>query len=303
MRIVVKQVSGLGNQLFQYAAGRYYAERYGAELRVAFDAVQPAMSHNSFPRPLLLQNFSLTAPIQSLTQIDRAFLSNRFILRRSISPIKRMLRVDAYAPPFADRYRFLPVLPVTPGTKTLYILGYWQCYPIVDGIAAALRRELALREPAQGKNLDVMKQIHATPNAVSLHIRRGDYTLAAEGNIALPMSFYRRAMALMRERVADPTYFVFSDDIKFARQHLPAEARLVFVDHNDDYTAHEDLRLMASCNHHIIANSTFSWWGAWLNPRADKQVIAPRHWHLTADSFQPELLPPSWTPLDSIREV
>lgn len=302
MRIVVKQVSGLGNQLFQYAAGRYYAERYSADLRMVFDPGSAAMSHGSFPRPLLLSNFSLSAPVEPLTRIDRAVLSSRQTLRGVTSPLKRMLGIEVYTPAFGQRYSFQPSLPLSPATKTVYILGYWQTYRTVEDVASTLRREFTFSQPAQGKSLDVTQQIEATPHTVSLHIRRGDYTLAAEGNIALPMSYYRRAMALMEERLTRPTYFVFSDDIPFAKQHLADHPRIVFVDHNDDFSAHEDLRLMASCGHHIIANSTFSWWGAWLNGRPDKQVIAPRHWHLTEDSFHPDLLPPSWTLLDSIRE-
>lgn len=302
MRIVVKQVSGLGNQLFQYAAGRYYAERYSADLRMVFESGSAAVSHGTYPRPLLLSHFSLTAPLEPMTQIDRVILSNRPGVKAISSSLKRMLGIEVYIPAFAHRYSFVPSLPLTPATKTVYMLGYWQSYRMVDEVADSLRREFMFSQPAEGKNLDAMRQIQATPDAVSLHIRRGDYTLAAEGNIALPMSYYRRAMAHVEERLARPTYFVFSDDIPFARQNLPGGARTVFVEHNDDYSSHEDLRLMSSCRHHIIANSSFSWWGAWLNDWPDKQVIAPRHWHLTTDSFHPELLPPSWTLLDSVRE-
>jgi len=147
----------------------------------------------------------------------------------------------------------------------------------------------------------LLEQIHAASLPVSLHVRRGDYTLAAEGNIALPLDYYRRAIEFIRERFEDTTFFIFSDDIEFARRNLPAGMRQIFVEGNDDLSSHEDLRLMAACQHHVIANSSFSWWGAWLNPSPEKVVVAPRHWHLSPDSDYPDLLPPTWHALDSLR--
>jgi hypothetical protein len=84
----------------------------------------------------------------------------------------------------------------------------------------------------------------------------------------------------------------------FVKENLPRDMSMVFVEHNDSFAAHEDLRLMSSCHHHIIANSTFSWWGAWLSPRSDKMVIAPRHWYLGMDDYYPSLFPPNWVLAD-----
>ena len=125
-------------------------------------------------------------------------------------------------------------------------------------------------------------------------MRRGDCTVAATNRVDLPLEYYLNAISTIKERLGDPTFFVFSDDIPFVKEYLPQNLAMVFVDHNDDFSAHEDLRLMSSCHHHIIANSTFSWWGAWLNPRTDKMVIAPKHWYNTEDSYYPDLLPQTW---------
>ena len=129
-------------------------------------------------------------------------------------------------------------------------------------------------------------------------MRRGDYTLAAEHNVALPLDYYLRAIDFIRARFEDPFFFIFSDDIEFARQNLPAGIRRVFVEGNDDASSQEDQRLMAACQHHIIANSSFSWWGAWLNPSSSKTVIAPRNWLGRPGSYYPGLLPPDWTIID-----
>jgi Glycosyl transferase family 11 len=192
------------------------------------------------------------------------------------------------------RYAFLRDVPLERHIKTLYLVGYWHTHIMVEEVADELRSELALKEPAQGKNLEVLEQINQCGNPVSLHVRRGDCTVAATARVALPFEYYSNAISTFKERLVDPTFFVFSDDIPFVKEYLPQNIATVFVEHNDDFSAHEDMRLMSSCHHHIIANSTFSWWGAWLSPRSDKMVIAPKHWDLTEDSYYPDLLPQTW---------
>jgi hypothetical protein len=293
MQLVVRQISGLGNQLFQYAAGRYYSERLGATMRVALDPAKRMHSHGS-PRPFLLSHFSITAPVAELSKIELFALAERRSLKPFASLFNKTRGVEIFREGNCQRYRFLPELSVKGDAETVYLVGYWQTHRMVNAIGDSLRAELAFRRPAEGKNLETLEQIEQSRNPVSLHVRRGDYTLAAEGNIALSVDYYTRAIATMQERLDDPTFFVFSDDIAFTKASLPAGLRAVFVEHNDSESSQEDLRLMAGCHHHIIANSTFSWWGAWLNGRPGKIVIAPKYWHLRADTYYPDLMPPDW---------
>ena len=158
---------------------------------------------------------------------------------------------------------------------------------MVEEIADELRKEFTLKEPAQGKNLDLLEMISRSSNPVSLHVRRGDCKIAATLRAQLPFEYYSNAISVCSEQLGNPIFFVFSDDIPFAKEYLPRDIDAIFVDHNDDFSAHEDMRLMSSCRHHIIANSTFSWWGAWLNPRSDKMVIAPKRWDVTEGSYYP----------------
>jgi len=297
MEIVVRQNGGLGNQLFQYAAGSYYAQRYGATMRMVHDPAKRAFSLGH-PRPFLLSRFSIQSPVSESRPWERIALSTQWQLAPLRELVVRASGAQFYWEKPAKFYTFLEDLPVESGTRTLYLAGYWQTYKIAGALGSELRAELTFRKQPEGRNLEMLGRIRDARNAVSLHMRRGDYTMAALGNIALPMEYYKRAIARVKERMDEPTFFVFSDEMEFARANLPAGLKTVFVDHNDNWTAHEDLRLMSSCRHHILANSTFSWWGAWLNPSEDKLVLAPRQWHLRAESYYPEFMPPAWELLD-----
>ena len=236
--------------------------------------------------------------MQKRSLLEWVFLVDQPGFRAASVPLKRALHVQVFREEYERRYEFLPDLPLDPDVETLFLVGYWQTSSLVEQVDEQLRIDLTFKEAARGKNAEVLERIRESENPVSLHVRRGDYTLAAVGKIALPMEYYHQAISVLREQLGNPTFFVFSDDIRFAESNLPRDIRRVFVKHNDALTAHEDLRLMSSCRHHIIANSTFSWWGAWLNPLADKSVIAPKHWYLTADTYYPKLLPAAWTLVD-----
>lgn len=301
MRVLGRQLSGLGNQLFQYAAGRYFADRYMGELTLIQEPVFGTLSHGIYKRPFLLSHFQLAASVRMKTRFDDLMLAPSGVRARLVAPIKAMKHIAVRHEVFQRRYEFMEDLAIPQSSQTLYLTGYWQAYQYADAIAPQLRQELLLREPATGSNQWMLEEIKSAPVSISLHVRRGDYTLAKEGNIALPLDYYRRAIELVRQRWENPSFFIFSDDIAFARENLPKDICTVFVEGNDDDTSHEDLRLMSACQHHIIANSSFSWWGAWLNPMPDKVVVAPRHWHLSAESDYPDLLPPTWHAIDSLR--
>jgi hypothetical protein len=293
LQIVLDECGGLGNQLFRYAALRYYARRYSAGMRISVEPARYAQSYG-YPRPCLLPHFSITVPIHERSFGDRLLLTGKPWLKRVVAPAKKALRTQVFTQDFSGCHSFLKDIPLERHVRKLHLVGFWHTYLTVEKVAGELRSELAFRRPAQGKNLEVLEQIRRSRNPVSLHVRRGDCTVSATNRVHLPRQYYLNAIATMKESLDNPTFFVFSDDIGFVKDYLPLDCTTVFVGHNDDFSAHEDLRLMSSCHHHIIANSTFSWWGAWLNPRQDKMVIAPRQWYLTPDSYYPDLLPPTW---------
>lgn len=294
MKILLIHKDGLGNQLFQYAAGVFYAKKYGATLEILrrHNHIDTAFGH---PRPFLLSNFCISAPVRKFTVLDRLICSASRRKWPLVILTRFATRSEVQQEPFAQHWTFLPTLPVLPSTRVVYLEGYFQAYQYAQDVEDYLRTEFCFRRPPSEKNRDTLERIRAAENPVSVHVRGGDYANWHSGARLLPPSYYARAIQTMMERISNPAFFVFSDDIAFARESLPKGERIEFVDHNDESNSHEDLRLMSACRHHIIANSTFSWWGAWLDPCSTKVVCAPMIWQDDDPTTpHPDLLPPAW---------
>ena len=130
-----------------------------------------------------------------------------------------------------------------------------------------------------------------------MHVRRGDYVsdLKASNMLgALSLDYYHNAAQYVAARVANPTFFVFTDDPVWAKEHIRIDHPVIFVMHNRSNKAYLDMHLMSICRHNIIANSTFSWWGAWLNRNADKIIVAPRTWYRDTSYDTTDLIPEAW---------
>ena len=288
--VVVQQSDGLGNQLFQYAAGRSLSKRYGGMLRIACQPAHNLTTHG-YRRPVMLQKFAIKASIGPATQLDRLVFSTRPHFALPSRVVRKVGRIQVIRE--ADDPLFLQhSFSIKAAARRVYLHGYWQAHSIVDSVGNELRQEFSLREPPSELSRRQADRILSCRSAISVHIRRGDYLVLVKHK-ALPTEYYEQSLSLMGERFPDSTFFVFSDDAPSAREWLANRPQFVVVDHNDDTTAHEDLWLMSLCRHHIIANSTFSWWGAWLNARNDKCVIAPSNWHgvHTAES---DIAAPGW---------
>ncbi len=289
MKILLAQSGGVGNQLFQYANALFFSQQLG----VGFEVLEePEVSFRKHGFPILLSKFAVRAPIRRMSCWDRLMFSrvrrNQVVAR----PARVLSRNQVLFQEHFLHYCFPAELRLPALTRKLYLFGYLQSHRIPDAIEPELREHLTFRDAPTGKNLDLLQQIQNTGSAVSLHVRRGDYTRVHGGKDALPLTYQRNAIEAIRQRVVDPTFFVFSDDLPYCRKHLPGHVKMVFVDHNDALNSHEDLRLMAACRHNIIANSSFSWWGAWLNLNPGKIVCAPNIWRDEAISKQ--ILPPQW---------
>ncbi len=278
--IVVALDGGVGNQLFQYAAARALALRLGVP--VGLDTRWYA----GRGRRYALDRFKI-----STEPVDPAMLPFRDgkILGRLLSG--RGGRLQVYR---EKGLAFDPAVPAL-GDGT-YLRGVFQSERYFADEQSAIRRDLAFIDPPDAENRAVLTEIGKAQRSVSLHVRRGDYVAnpkiaSVHGTVSL--DYYARALALVAARIeADPLVFVFSDDPAWAADNLQLGVPTRILGHNGDARAIEDLRLMAACRHHILANSSFSWWGAWLDPSPDKIVVAPEPWFRTLDGST--IVPDRW---------
>jgi hypothetical protein len=297
-------LGGLGNQLFQYAAGRALADRLGA--RLVLDAT--AFRTGYCRRPFELDRYPIQAVV-AWRGFRKGPRRGPVRLPDSAGPVERALR---FAGSIIGRQGDLgpgrPRLDVLIQrgvdydprfgsiTGSTYLAGYWQSYRYFESSAETIRRELLRPAPPPGANREWLSRIAAT-NAVCVHIRRGDYLLARELRVhgLCSPGYYEKAMRRMAERLQQAEFFLFSDDHQWCRENFD-QTRVHLVDANGPDGAVEDLRLMAACRHHVIANSSLSWWAAWLADHPGQVAIAPEPWfaHLAAT---PDLLPKHWETL------
>lgn len=290
--LIVKLKGGLGNQLFQYAFGRALSLRNEQSLILDithFDAVRSGET----PRDYRLHHYAISAKTevpQAARKLLRMAKKNKLMkssLVRSLFEIRSITEKG---------FEYRDIEPARASRGIWYYDGYWQAPRYFEEIRQTLLQELTPVVAAEDKNAETLGWIKNS-SAVSLHVRRGDYVANPAANAfhgLCGLDYYRAAMDHMEKLIASPTYYVFSDDIGWARENIRTRYPTVFVEHNDDRAAHEDLRLMSQCHHHIIANSSFSWWGAWLSPNPDKKVIAPKRWFLDDSMNCTDLIPSSW---------
>lgn len=297
---------GLGNQLFIYAAGRYFAKGLGRTIEVV-KAHAAHQQSRGYKRPFQLDAFCIQERMRDTTVLDRFFFSGNWRLKRGHAVAGRLLNSEAIQEPSA--FRFHPDLAVDAAKARIYMTGYWQAAGYAQEVEAELRSELTLRSPLQSRNREYAERIQSLDCPVSVHVRIGDYaqithpTGTTDGqrvsNVLSPR-YYERAIQTLRQAVSKFTLVVFSDDMAAAQELLRGVESCVYVEGNETASAHEDLWLMSLCRHHVIANSSFSWWGAWLNPHADKRVFSPRYWGNTVESYFPDLYPAGWTIVDNL---
>lgn len=276
--IVVRLRGGLGNQLFQYAAAYALAQRRGVsvDLDASCASLDPA-------RPYQLSAFN----------IEANFADVRLAPGKLTDAIRALHRKEYrnFGSVFDPSFFSLP-----DGTA---LNGYFQSWRYIDPVQPRMREMLTLKSQTSGSARTLVSQIASTAMPVSIHVRRGDYLSPESSRMfnTLGRGYYETAMAVLRGLLGyEPHYFLFSDDPVWVHENLAGLAASTVVE-GQDKAPWEDLTLMSQCRHHIIANSSFSWWGAWLNPRPDKWVIAPRQW-FTAEALREknicDLLPPEW---------
>lgn len=287
--VITRLNGGLGNQLFQYAAGRALADRLGAPLKVDLSEFDTYLL-----RSFELDQFNINAGIATSAELANFVINpsrfQRYCSRLAISLGLGFNKIAFKENKFGYDGTFEKI------RHPMYLNGYWQSEKYFKSAGDKLRNELCLVDKLGVASQKILDEILQCP-AVSLHIRRGDYITnpsAAVVHGVCPPDYYYSAIRHIITRVQNPYFFVFSDDPQWAKDNLKIGYPVQFVEANGPDRSVEDIWLMKSCNHHIIANSSFSWWAAWLNNKQDKIVIAPRIWFLDKKINTRDLIPELW---------
>lgn len=288
--VIVHMQGGLGNQLFQYAFGRAIAARSGARLLFDMDFFDLAPGDHT-ARTYGLDAFGLHCERATPEQIAVA-RQRGSMLRARLHGLHPRLAPDRSV---KERgFTFDPRMLEVRGDA--YFSGYWQSPRYFAGIEQALREQVTLRLPLPDRLQGIAARI-AVAGGIGVHVRRGDYISnphASAHFVPCDAAYYAAATRMLRAEAPDTPVFIFSDDMAWAREHVPVpgEVHHVQADPHDHPAMH--LHLMAMCQHQVIANSSFSWWAAWLNQHPGRRVIAPKRWFTDPSMDTRDLIPSDW---------
>ncbi len=261
---------GLGNQMFQYAL--YLAMRAkGRRPLLSTSIISRCIMHNGFE---LCRDFGIDHA--TLAVIDGGRMMGRMTRR-----ITRQMKWLCY---LEDETAFSEAVFTT---RKPLVYGFWQNIRYFQDIEHEVRKTFTFRGIDES-NMQLAREISAC-NSVSIHIRRGDYLNYPEYAVCTP-DYYQRAIALIKERVDTPMFYLFSDDLEWSDTFLGSlDIPYKVMRHNRGADDYKDMFLMTQCRHNILANSSFSWWGAWLGEQAERQVVCPATWNLKSVKIHPQL--------------
>lgn len=288
--VITHLIGGLGNQMFQYAAGRALSLAQGVPLYLDTQDFKGYTLHNGYEMHRIFNIDTQIANTSDIRQVLgwRAFdpLRRKLFHEKFVNFRGKNLFVDSLS---AQRFN-LEDMPAYS-----YLMGNWQSERYFSHLEQVIRADFSFKKLLLGRNAELSDLISKT-TAVSLHVRRGDIatnsiSLAIHGLCSL--DYYERAIEYIADKIPKPEFVIFSDDMPWVRENLQVDYPCHYVDHNIGIDSYNDMRLMSLCHHHIIANSSFSWWGAWLNPSKEKIVVAPQRW-FAANYNSTDIVPSSW---------
>lgn len=296
--IIVNVKNGLGNQMFQYAFGKVLEYKYGEN--VWFDLMRD--EEDDMPLVSDLDVFQIE-PILEISQkkvepfkpfsvayyrINRKYLSYiYFKIRRMVQPNRL---ITERVPGEYSKY-FENLNP----DKKYYFLGFWQNALYYSGFEDKIRGLFHPKDNSVFQSSIAKEISNSSFETVSLHIRRGDYLTAGFIEPASEQFIYD-AIKLIKSKLKNPFFYVFTDDPQWVKDNIILDAPNKLIEGNEGRNSYKDIMLMSLCKHNIIANSSFSWWGGWLNKNAGKIVIAPAKWYATAerDKYSAYMTPKEW---------
>ena len=287
--ITVRLRGGLGNQMFQYALGRSLSSELDTELRLDIRGLNTLLGGVT-SRSYELKNLNIKNPKKLITQ------SSGLMAYDMLSPLSRFINLSKMGY-FRER-SFAYDESIRTIKDGAYLDGHWQTEKYFIDIREKLKEDfhcpIVDRENSEYKN-----KILAS-NSVGIHVRRGDYVTNASANLhhgVCGLDYYKKSYDYISEKFSAPRYFIFSDDPEWVRAKFKFIKNKEIICHNKGEDSFWDMQLMKLCKHNIIANSTFSWWGAWLNDSKEKIIIAPRVWFADEKIETNDIIPRSWVRL------
>jgi len=291
--IIVKLQGGLGNQMFQYAVGRQLSIINNTTLKLDLSFIKDKKLREHFTlRDFELEALNINCEYSSLDDVKH-FANNNII-----SKIKRKFANTKLLTEKGKRFQS----EVLDSGKEIYLDGYWQSEKYFEKIRTELLSEFSLKKSSLDKlnnneSLKQIKELIESSNSIAIHFRRGDYvtdTVTNQFHGTCSIQYYQDAIKLLAQKVQSPHFFLFSDDPEWVLNNRVADDFPTTVVTTLDM--HFDMYLMSLCKHNIIANSSFSWWGAWLNRNSEKLVIAPEKWFADCNMNDQtiDLIPEKW---------
>ena len=302
--IIIKLQGGLGNQMFQYALGRSLAIKHQTKLILDYSFYKYQNKYQIAREGFTPREFELGIfNIEGTCENEHNFINYR--KKKRLDKVKAMLGLQ-YKKAYTET-SFCFNQEVEKLKPPVYLEGFWQCERYFSSVSAEIRKNFTFKFPMDHVSAKVVEEINNCSLSVSLHVRRGDYVNSAKTKDfhgICDLSFYIRAKELLEERLKgrEIHYFVFSDDPAWVKENLSGYfSKITVVSHNTGKESWKDMYLMSLCKHNVIANSSFSWWGAWLNRNSDKLVIAPGKWFKNAPEFYDtsDLIPADWVQISN----
>jgi len=291
--IITKLIGGLGNQMFQYAAGRRAAYVNNTELKLDISGYKH--QKNLTKRQYLLNIFNIHEKFASPIEIFLLTFPERFFIRKHLTLFHKLTSRFC-------KQKYISQIPLQFDQRALaiknntYLEGFWGSEKYFIDIKEIIYQEFCLKNKPDSFNEQIINKITHS-NSVALHVRRGDYVSdrkTHEFHGLCSSRYYFHAIKLITSKINNPHFFIFSDDLEWVKKNIKLKYPTNYVVHNYGKQDHEDLRLMSNCCHNIIANSSFSWWGAWLNQNPQKIVIVPKYWFKDKSISTKYLIPKSW---------
>jgi len=279
--IVLKLKGGLGNQLFQYAAAKQISLHYNVPLKLDLSFFDTDSSKHTY-RMYELDKFKINVDIA--TKSEALYFNERLI------SILRLNKISEHN--YWCKRNFIKWM------NFGYVRGYWQSEKYFQDIKDIIVHEFVFKNQLDSSFDNIKEQIYGT-NSVSIHFRRGDYVSNAKINKhhgTTSLDYYHKAIKHISQDLNNICLFVFSDDIEWVKLNFKTNYPVVYIEKSDN-TNHSDFQLMSLCKHNIIANSTYSWWAAWLNRNPDKKIVAPVKWFEDRKRQKKinEKIPATWT--------